>query len=296
MTRLADKAVVVTGSGSGLGAGYALAVGREGGRVVVNDLDPESAESVAAEINAAGGRAISHAANVADWNEAAALVDRCVSEFGAIHGLVNNAGVVRFATIEEQDEADFRACLEVNILGTAFPGIHAARHMLRQGGGAIVNVSSMNQCGHPHLAAYGASKGGASSLTYAWAAELGGRGVRVNAISPRARTGQTRQLEAFYHGENPENAPYPSEAHNASLVVYLLSDAAAGVNGQIVRVQSDQLSLITHPAMAHPFVPITGGELTPTFVEQAFAAQLDARQFPTGIAAYEIQSVTSEEW
>jgi NAD(P)-dependent dehydrogenase (short-subunit alcohol dehydrogenase family) len=274
-----------------LGAGYALAVAEAGGNVVVNDIDPESADRVAKRITAGGARAVAHPANVADWGDARGLVERCVAEFGAIDGLVNNAGILRCATIEEQDEAAFRECLEVNILGTAFPGIHAARQMLAQHGGSIVNVSSMNQCGHQHVSAYGASKGGASSLTYAWAAELGGRGVRVNAISPRARSGQTRQLEEYYHGHNPENAEYPSEAHNAAVVVFLLSDAAAGVNGQIVRVQSEQLTLITHPAMAYPSVQITVGELTAEFVEHAFDESLRERQFPVGIAAYTIDRV-----
>jgi NAD(P)-dependent dehydrogenase (short-subunit alcohol dehydrogenase family) len=112
-----------------LGAGYALAVGEAGGNVVVNDIDPESAERIAAEITAAGGRAVAHPANVAEWDAAAGLVDRCVSEFGMIDGLVNNAAILRLATIEEQDEAAFRECVNVNIFGTAFPGIHAARRM-----------------------------------------------------------------------------------------------------------------------------------------------------------------------
>src|SRR6202044_2759762 len=121
---------------------------------------------------------------------AESIIERCVTEFGAIDGLVNNAGIVRFAPITEQTEADLRACFEVNALGTAFPGVHAARRMLAQGHGSIVNVSSMDHCGAPDLTAYGASKGAAASFTYGWAAELRNTNVRVNAISPTAHTGQ----------------------------------------------------------------------------------------------------------
>src|SRR5262249_26173746 len=157
----------------------------------VNDLDEELAAGTAERINAAGGRAVACAGDVSDWDAAKAIVDSCVSEFGGIDGLVNNAGIVAFTMMVDETEENIRCIISVNLLGTIFGGAHAARAMVAGGsGGAIVNVSSGNQCGHVYMGTYGASKGAVSSLTYAWARELAEHGIRVNAISPNAHTHQ----------------------------------------------------------------------------------------------------------
>jgi NAD(P)-dependent dehydrogenase (short-subunit alcohol dehydrogenase family) len=121
---------------------------------------------------------------VASWTEAAELIDSCVSEFGRIDGLVNNAALMWVGRPDQLTEADLRRTIEVNVLGTTFCGLHALGHMTAQGSGAIVNVTSGAHAGIPLQCAYSASKGAVASLTYAWAADVAGQGVRVNAISP----------------------------------------------------------------------------------------------------------------
>jgi NAD(P)-dependent dehydrogenase (short-subunit alcohol dehydrogenase family) len=245
---LAGKAVVITGAGRGLGAAYASLAAREGAAVVVNDVDVGQARAVVAEIEAGGGRAVADGSDIAAWEGAGALVAHCVDAFGAIDGLVNNAGIFRLASPFDQDPDDFRAVIEVNLLGTAYCGLRAIRAM-RERGGSIVNVTSGAHAGSADMGAYGASKGGVASLTYSWAVDLAGSGIRVNAVSPNA---STRMAEAFekHLGTKAQgqNVGKPA-ARNAPAVVYLLSDLSAAVHGQVVRMDGAELSLIRHPAV-----------------------------------------------
>jgi NAD(P)-dependent dehydrogenase (short-subunit alcohol dehydrogenase family) len=263
---LNGKAVVVTGAGRGLGAAYAALAAREGAAVVVNDVDVEQAREVVAGIEAAGGRAVVDASDIATWDGAGALVAHCVDAFGSIDGLVNNAGIFRLAGPADQDPDDFRAVIEVNLLGTAYCGLHAIRAMKR---GSIVNVTSGAHAGSADMGAYGASKGGVASLTYCWAVDLAGSGIRVNAVSPNA---QTRMAEAFekHLGDRAarQNIGKPAE-QNAPAVVYLLSDLSAAVHGQVVRVDGAELSLIRHPAV------IGDGLRDPQWTVEAVAAAFD---------------------
>ncbi|GAA2393973.1 SDR family oxidoreductase [Dactylosporangium salmoneum] len=278
---LDGKAVVVTGAGRGLGAAYARLAAAEGAAVVVNDVDGAQAEVVAAEIRASGGRAEAVAGSVADWDGAGAIVAACVDAFGAIDGLVNNAGIFRLAGPAEQDPADFRAVLEVNVLGTAYCGLHAIRAMLPRGRGSIVNVTSGSHAGSAAMGAYGASKGAVASLTYCWAADLAGTGVRVNAVSPNAHTRMADAYEAYLgaaaQGQNVHKPP----AQNAPAVVYLLSDAAAALHGQVVRIDGDELSMVAHPTvMGHG---ATGPAWTVESVAAAFAAGAVGPLSPVGL-------------
>jgi NAD(P)-dependent dehydrogenase (short-subunit alcohol dehydrogenase family) len=211
---------------------------------------------------------------------------------------VNNAGLFRMARVDEQTEDDLRQLVEVNVLGTAFCGVHAARRMLARGRGSIVNVTSGAHAGIAAMGAYGATKGAVASLTYNWAIDLGGSGVRVNAVSPMARSRmvdttaryfESRQLP-MYPGELP-----PPEA-NAPVVIYLLSDAAEGVHGQIVRIEGRQLSLLTHPAVMVPV--LEADEWTIARVSDAFDRDLKQRQFPLGLLGMSAQphSVSSAFW
>ncbi|WP_433061736.1 SDR family NAD(P)-dependent oxidoreductase [Dactylosporangium sp. CS-033363] len=246
---LAGKAVVVTGAGRGLGAAYARLAAAEGASVIVNDVDAAAAEAVVADIRAAGGAAEPAVASIADWAGAGSVVQACVDAFGAIDGLVNNAGIFRLANPVEQDPDEFRAVLEVNVLGTAYCGLHAIRAMLARGTGSIVNVTSGSHAGSAAMGAYGASKGAVASLTYCWAADLAGTGVRVNAVSPNAHTRMADAYDSYLgaaaQGQNVAKSP----AQNAPAVVYLLSDASADLHGQIVRIDGDELSMVAHPTV-----------------------------------------------
>jgi NAD(P)-dependent dehydrogenase (short-subunit alcohol dehydrogenase family) len=275
---LRGKAVVVTGAGRGLGAAYASLAAAEGAAVVVNDVDVERAREVVAEIGAAGGRAVADGSDIASWDGAGALIAHCVDAFGAIDGLVNNAGIFRLAGPYDQDPEDFRAVVEVNLLGTAYCGLHAIRAMTR---GSIVNVTSGAHAGSADMGAYGASKGGVASLTYCWAVDLAGSGIRVNAVSPNA---QTRMAEAFekHLGEKAQrqNIGKPAE-QNAPAVVYLLSDLSASVHGQVVRMDGTELSLIRHPAVIGD--GLNDPEWTVEAVAAAFTGELAGCVQPLGL-------------
>ena len=282
---LEGKAVVITGAGRGIGAAYARASAAEGASVIVNDVDLDMAESVAAEIVAAGHRATPDGSDITSWDQAAALIDHCVDELGAIDGIVNNAGLFTIGAPEEYTEQDWRSVMEANVLGTAFCGTHAIRRMLAQGHGSIVNVTSGSSLGVPLQTVYGASKGAVTSMTYDWAYDLADRGLRVNAISPMAYTRMNDTLQAYFVRKGMK--PWPSltvaPEQNAALATFLLSDDATGVNGQIIRIENDRLSVMSHPAVIHP--ALSKPTWTHQDIREAFAETLFDRQFPLGVVA-----------
>ena len=281
---LAGKAIVITGAGRGLGAAYARHAAAQGAAVVVNDIVAENAEAVAAEIAAAGGRAVAAPGDVADWKFAEGLIGRCADTFGGIDGLVNNAGLLMPARIEDITEADMRRMVETNLLGTVACGVAAAKRMLKQGRGSIVNVASGSQTGDIALSAYGATKGGVASLTYAWAMECAGRGVRVNAVSPLADTDMAKANAAFMAMQMANRdvvyGALPAAEVNAPVIAYLLSDRSEGLNGQVVRIAGRALSLVTHPMIASP---VLDGAWDFEAVAAAFETTLKGRQMPLGL-------------
>jgi NAD(P)-dependent dehydrogenase (short-subunit alcohol dehydrogenase family) len=277
MKTLDGKAIVITGSSRGIGAAYAKAAAAQGASVVVNGTDLAATEQVVAEIRAAGGTAVAHVANVASWDEAEGLVQRSIDEFGRIDGLVNNAGVYTACKPHALSESTLRRVVEVNLLGTAFCGAHAIRRMLEQGYGSIVNTVSGAMIGLPFTSAYGASKGGVAALTYGWASDLAGSGVRVNAVSPVAWTRMAETAEAPDGFEGDWQAQKLAIAHltpeqNAPVVIFLLSDRSAGVHGQVVRIQGPALSLMRRPEIVQPILQREAW--TVATVADAFAHEL----------------------
>lgn len=263
--------VLVTGAARGLGRAIAEVLHGAGSEVWAIDVTP-----VPDEVPARGRRTV----DVTDE----AAVDRLFAELdaaGGLDGLVNNAGIFHLAHPSEEDPEQFRKVVTVNLLGTAYCGLHAIRAMLERGRGSVVNVTSGAQTGSAAMGAYGASKGAVASLTYCWAADLAGTGVRVNAVSPNAHT---RMAEAYerYLGERARGQNIgKSPEVNAPAVVYLLSDASAALNGQVVRIDGDELAVMSHPAIVgegvrHP-------EWTVERVAEAFAGELGARLQPIGL-------------
>lgn len=288
MPALANKAIVITGAGRGLGRAYAELAAREGARVVVNDIDSDCAEEVAAAIRAAGGQAIASHDDIASWEGSGALMRACVEAFGALDGLINNAGLFYLSRPEDETPDRMESIVRVNVLGSAFCGTHALRLMLPRKSGAIVNVTSGAHAGITDMAMYGATKGAVASLTYGWAVDAAGTGVRVNAVSPIARSRMYDAMVAYKGGKGAETMVRPED--NAAVAVYLLSDAASGINGQIVRINPPHLSLVSHPAEVLPTVE--RGEWTVEAVREAFEHDLGRRLEPLGLSAWGVRPVS----
>lgn len=272
---LNGKAVIVTGSGRGIGAGCAKGAAREGAAVVVNDVNPAGIEETVEAIRAEGGTAIGCVADVTKWDDAERLVRTCIESFGKIDGLVNNAGLAYIAGIDEFDPGAARSLVDVNVMGTLYCTARAIKPMLAQRSGSIVNVISGAHMGLPRLGVYAATKGAVASMVYSWAIELRGSGVRVNALSPVA--GGTGMSPA-----DPLNQP--PEA-NSPVVEYLLSDLSSHVNGQLVRIDKEELHLYTHPALLIP--PAVRPKWSAEAIAAAFANEFKDRQVPCGVMGME---------
>jgi NAD(P)-dependent dehydrogenase (short-subunit alcohol dehydrogenase family) len=268
--RLDGKAVVITGSGRGLGRAYAMAAAAEGASVVVNDVDGDTAREAAAWIRDAGHMAVANAESVAEPDQAERLIEACVEQFGHIDGLVNNAGLIISGPAWELDPADARRLVDVNVLGVVYSGLAAIRRFRAQGHGVIVNVTSGGHLGMRDLALYGATKGAVASLTYGWARDLAPAGIRVIGYSPLAQTRMARNAIGL-----------PSPDRVALAVPYLLSDASVGLSGQVVRFDGTSLSLLRLPAFAGPLV--TRDDWTVDAVAEGLATTLRATLGPIGM-------------
>ncbi len=185
---LSGKTAIVTGGAMGIGAGIAGRLHEAGAAIVIADLDPEAAQSAAADLNERRERsALSAQTDVSDAASVAAMVSATVERFGGLDILVNNAGIYPLISFREIDAATFARVLNVNLLGTFLCMKAAAEQMIAQGrGGKIINVTSIDAL-HPSmvgLAHYDASKHGAWGLTKNVARELAEHGIAVNALAP----------------------------------------------------------------------------------------------------------------
>ena len=301
MGRLEGKSIVITGAANGLGEAYARAVVAEGGAVVVNDIEEKPAQALVERLSGGGGKAVAHLGDVSSWDFAKGLIERCVTEFGRIDGLVNNAGILVMSPIEDQDEASFRRQVDINLYGQAFCGLHALRHMLAQGSGSVVNVYSGSHVGVPFRSAYAAATSGVAGMTASWAYETAGTGVRVNIIAPIALTRELEDSEpavrklvaagrlndAFLNLR--EAMTSLTTDMNAPMVVYLLSDAAAAISGQAMRFTGKELMLLTRPVVRSPV--LTRDEWTVDEIANAFAKEWKDNLLPSGLAQFNMDLV-----
>ncbi|MEV5318134.1 glucose 1-dehydrogenase [Streptomyces sp. NPDC052687] len=240
-TRFTDRTVLVTGAGSGIGRTTALAFAAEGARVVVAGRRRSALDETVALIEAAGGTALAHAADVSRADEVAALVRAAVDRFGSLDVAVNNAGVFRGGPLPEMPEEDWRTLWDVNVTGVFLAMAAEIRRMRTQpGGGAIVNVAS-NLGAHQQVngaTAYAATKAAVTSLTRGAALEHIREGVRINAVSPGAsdtamslRPGETEEERAVRMKEQSPLGRVASTEEVAQAVLYLASDDAASLVG-----------------------------------------------------------------
>jgi NAD(P)-dependent dehydrogenase (short-subunit alcohol dehydrogenase family) len=278
MGMLNGKAVVITGSGRGIGAGCAKGVARQGAAVVVNDIDADPANEVVEAIRAAGGTAIACVADITNWDDAGRLIRSCIDAFGKIDGLVNNAALMDTVGVEQFDAELARAIIDVNVMGPLFCMGHAVKPMIAQGSGSIINVVSGAHLGMVNMGIYGASKGAAASMIYTWALELAGKGIRVNGLSP---LGSTR----LGNPSAETRAKMPAPENNSVIVEYLLSDRAAHVTGQIVRKDLSDIYLYTHPALLLP--PVSRENWTAEELANVFDNEFRDRLVACGVLGME---------
>ena len=264
MRMLDGKAALVTGAGRGIGRGIALALAQAGAKVVVNDLGTslsgEGSESTPAnqvvdEILTNGGTAEVNRGNVALFGDATDMVEQVVRSFGRIDILVNVAGILRDRMIFNMTEAEWDAVIDVHLKGTFNCTRAASIHMREQRSGRIISMSSVSALGSAGQPNSAAAKAGILGLTWSTANTLGRSGVTVNAIMP---SGATRMIDSTPRGQQvfKETGRWPSEMavvterdpdNVAPLAVFLASDAAANVNGQVFHSYGYGYTLLEQP-------------------------------------------------
>jgi NAD(P)-dependent dehydrogenase (short-subunit alcohol dehydrogenase family) len=253
------KVVVVTGAGRGVGRGVALDLARAGAAVVVNDLgvslagqgdETPVAEQVAREIRDFGGRAVANGDSVASWEGADRIVEAALDSFGRIDGVVNNAGNLRDSLFHKMTEEEFDAVIAVHLKGSFNVSRAAAPPFKTQNSGAYVHMTSTSGLiGNFGQANYSAAKLGIVGLSKSIALDMQRFGVRSNAVAPFA---WTRMIDSI-----PTNTPEQQKRVEglkqlvpekiAPFVTALLSDAGAGVTGQIFGVRNNEIYLFSQP-------------------------------------------------
>jgi len=247
MSRFEGKVAIVTGAAQGIGEAYAKALAAQGAAVVVADLNLEAGEGVAAKMIADGGQAMFVQCDVSDAASAQAMAERTVEEFGGLDLLVNNAAIygdMAFDLLITVDWDYYKKFMSVNLDGALVVTRAVWPHMQARGGGSIVNQSST--AAWLYSGFYGLAKVGINGLTQQLAHELGGMGIRVNAIAPgpvdteatRKQAGDAakdivKQQLAIKRMGQPEDM--------VGACLFLLSDEASWVTGQILAVDGGQV-------------------------------------------------------
>lgn len=256
---LEGKSVIVTGSGRGIGREIALLAARHGAHVVVNDPgastsgeggDAAPADEVVAEIRASGGIAEPDYNSVSEPESAAAIIETAIRAFGRIDGVVNNAGILRDRIFHKLTPEDFRAVIDVHLMGSFNVSIAAAQHFRTQQGGAFVHFTSASGLvGNYGQANYSAAKLGIVGLSKSIALDMARYDVRSNCICPFAWSRMIGSIPT----NTPEEAARVEKLKSmgpekiAPMAVFLLSDLAAAVTGQIFAVRKNEIMLMSQP-------------------------------------------------
>ncbi len=239
--RLKNLTVVITGCGQGIGRATAFRCAEEGARLVINDINASTLEELRAALEVKGCKVVAFVGDVSIRPEAQGLIETAVRSFGRIDVLVNNAGITRNGSFLDLTEEDWDEVMRVNLKGTFNCAQHAARYMVKQGGGRIINISSRSHLGAQLMANYAASKAGVIGLTRTMAMELGPYGVTVNAVAPGlVDTEPVRKMFANAQDifeDRIKKTPLrrigsPDEI--AQLIVFLASSEASYITGEVL--------------------------------------------------------------
>ena len=251
MKILDGRVAIVTGAGRGIGRAHALELAAQGAAVVVNDFGvslagegsgDSPADAVVAEIEAAGGRAVANGADVADFDQAEAMVRQAIETFGGLDILVNNAGFVRDRMLVNTSEEEWDAVVRVHLKGHFAPLRHAGAYWRaeakagRPRAARVINTSSgAGLQGSIGQTTYSAAKAGIAGMTLVAAAEMGRYGVTVNAIAPVART---RMTEGAF-----DTSAMPDPADNSPVVAWLASEESGDVTGRLIEIEGGKVTI-----------------------------------------------------
>ena len=256
MGELDGKRIVLTGASRGLGRAFAEALAAAGAQLVVNATNGSLLDELVEEVAASGGSAVAVPGSVADDAVAEQLIATCVSTYGGIDAVVNNAGIVRDRTLMKMTPQEFDEVIAVNLRGTWSVSRHAAAAMRDSGGLLLQVISGSAFVGSVGQTNYAASKAGVMGMLYAWDVELRRFGIRTNALWPVADTDMTavvmanaaRQAdEAGRAAPHPQEMGFGSPAAVAPIVVYLCSDRAAHLRSQLFGFNGSRLTVWQHP-------------------------------------------------
>ncbi|NRR22626.1 SDR family oxidoreductase [Brevibacillus sp. MS2.2] len=240
--RFAGKVAIVTGSGKGIGKTIAQKLVQEGALLTVTDVNKQTCEETALQINQAGGRAIAVEADVSKAKDTRRIVDKTIEAYGRIDILVNNAGFVKDARINDMEENDWDSVIDVCLKGAFLCSKYVSSHMIEQNYGKIVNISSRAHLGNPGQANYSSAKAGIVGLTRALAKELGKNNITVNAIAP----GLIETDALLYHPKYEkikelqkkvtpiQRIGLPEDVANA--VLFFASDESSYISGDLLHV------------------------------------------------------------
>jgi NAD(P)-dependent dehydrogenase (short-subunit alcohol dehydrogenase family) len=259
MGLLNDKVVIVTGAGRGIGRDMALAMAKAGAKVVVNDLgvavdgqgrDQGPAQAVAEEIAKLGGKAVANGDSVADWASAQNIVRTAMQAFGQVDAVVNNAGILRDRIFHKMDPDEWEAVIKVHLMGAFYVSRAVAPHFRDRQQGAYVHMTSTSGLiGNFGQANYAAAKLGIAALSKSIALDMERFNVRSNCISPFAWSRMIGEIPTDTPAQKArvEKLKALSPAQIAPLAVFLLSDAAKDVTGQIFAVRGNEIFLMSQP-------------------------------------------------
>jgi 3-oxoacyl-[acyl-carrier protein] reductase len=238
---LQDKIVAITGGGQGLGRSMAVYLARKGAQIAIIDLDQEHMDETKSQVEAAGSKACTYLCNVANEEQVEETFDAIISQMGGLHGLVNNAGILRDGLLVKVKDGDitkmtlaqWQAVIDVNLTGVFLCGREAAIRMIKHGeGGCIINISSISRSGNMGQSNYSAAKAGVATI------ELARYGIRANAIAPgfiateMTSSMKPEALEKMMAGIPLKRMGQPDEI--ASTAAFLLENDY--VSGRVIEV------------------------------------------------------------